>query len=98
MFIARATKERMPSLCTVKVNKRSERVTRRDHTTAFTTAVRSAQIEPPVTKHVKFHSEYIDLSFVKRKIIIPKDAFSTFAPLIIWPSGARRAAPTRNFE
>jgi len=63
-----------------------------DLTAAFTIAVLSAHIVPPTDTQVNM--VYHDVV----EIYTPYEAFSTLAPLIILPSGVRKAAPTGNFE
>jgi hypothetical protein len=63
------------------------------HTTAFTNAVRSAQIVPPKREQGVYDSV---IEFVAS--YLPYDAFSTLQPFMIVPFEVSSAAPTRNFE
>ena len=66
-------------------------------TTAFTSAVRSAQIDPPQRVPANLCKPYQDPAFEWVARSSP-DALSTHAPLMTRPSKVRRAAPTRNSE
>jgi hypothetical protein len=97
VFTARETKERIPSLCAAEVKKGAGGgLTKQYHTTAFTIAVRSAQIVPPVTKTYINLVTVIHISFTNPEHTIRCVLYvRTLDYLAIWGQEGRTDAKFR---